>query len=122
MCSPPRSWAVRGSPGNGNRRVSAELARHTGEVEVRPDDVVGRAVSIAKGICDLAGPREEFVSEAVKGLVVGSGVALSEQGIHVVKVVAPARNAQRRAADLSPRVRRLCATVFERPASSSRLV
>jgi class 3 adenylate cyclase len=60
---------------------------HTGEVEVRPDDVVGLAVSIAKRICDLAGPGEVFVSEAVKGLIVGSGIALSEQGTHVLKGV-----------------------------------
>jgi hypothetical protein len=30
----------------------------TGEVEARPGDVVGLAVSIAKRICDLVGPRE----------------------------------------------------------------
>ncbi len=60
---------------------------HTGEVEVRPDDVVGLAVSIAKRICDLAGPGEVFVSEAVKGLIVGSGIAMSEQGTHVLKGV-----------------------------------
>jgi class 3 adenylate cyclase/pimeloyl-ACP methyl ester carboxylesterase len=38
----------------------------TGEVEVRPDDVVGLSVTIAKRICDLAGPGEVFMSEAVK--------------------------------------------------------
>jgi class 3 adenylate cyclase len=60
---------------------------HIGEVEVRPDDVVGLPVSIAKRICDLAGPGQVFVSEAVKGLLVGSGIALSEQGTHVMKGV-----------------------------------
>ena len=60
---------------------------HTGEVEFRPDDVVGLAVSIAKRICDLAGPGEVLVSETVKGLSVGSGIDLSEQGTHVLKGV-----------------------------------
>lgn len=60
---------------------------HVGEVEVRPDDVVGLAVSIAKRICDLAGPGEVFVSENVKGLIVGSGIATPDQGTHVLKGV-----------------------------------
>jgi class 3 adenylate cyclase len=60
---------------------------HTGEVEVRPDDVVGLAVSIAKRICDLAGPGEVLVSEAVKIHLVGSGITLSERGTHVLKGV-----------------------------------
>jgi class 3 adenylate cyclase len=58
---------------------------HTGEVEMRPDDVVGLAVTIAKRICDLAGPGQVLVSETVKGHLVGSGIALSEQGRHVLK-------------------------------------
>ena len=60
---------------------------HTGEVEVRPDDVVGLAVSITKRICDLAGPAEVFVSEAVKTLIAGSGITTSEQGTHMLKGV-----------------------------------
>jgi pimeloyl-ACP methyl ester carboxylesterase len=58
---------------------------HSGEVEMRPDDVVGLAVTIAKRICDLAGPGQVLVSETVKGHLVGSGIALSEQGTHVLK-------------------------------------
>lgn len=60
---------------------------HVGEVEIRPDDVVGLAVSIAKRICDLAGPGQVFVSEPVKGLLVGSGITLTEEGTHVLKGV-----------------------------------
>jgi class 3 adenylate cyclase len=60
---------------------------HIGEVEVRPDDVVGLAVSIAKRICDLAGPGQVFVSEAVKGMLVGSGITLTEKGTQVLKGV-----------------------------------
>jgi hypothetical protein len=50
------------------RNVCTEhVTRHVGEVEVRPDDLVGLAVSIAKRICDPAAPREVFVSEGVRG-------------------------------------------------------
>jgi class 3 adenylate cyclase len=60
---------------------------HTGEVEVRPDDVVGLAVSIAKRICDLAGPGQVLVSDGVKGQIVGSGIAASDRGTHALKGV-----------------------------------
>jgi class 3 adenylate cyclase len=60
---------------------------HNGEIEVRPDDVVGLAVSIAKRICDLAGAGEVFVSEAVKIHLVGSGFAYSERGTRTLKGV-----------------------------------
>ena len=60
---------------------------HTGEIEVRPDDVVGLAVNIAKRICDLAGPGEVFASEAVKTLVAGSDLTFEERGAHTLKGV-----------------------------------
>jgi class 3 adenylate cyclase len=60
---------------------------HIGEVEVRPDDVVGLAVSIAKRVCDLAAPGQVLVSESVRGLLVGSGITLAEQGTHILKGV-----------------------------------
>jgi class 3 adenylate cyclase len=60
---------------------------HTGDVEIRPDDIVGLVVTIAKRICDLAGPGEVLVSEAVKPQLVGSGIATSERGTHVLKGV-----------------------------------
>jgi len=60
---------------------------HTGEVEVRSDDVVGLPVSIAKRICDLAGPCDVFISETVKLHLVGSGITTAEHGTHVLKGV-----------------------------------
>jgi len=71
------------------RRMGLDLRAgvHIGEVEIRPDDVVGLGVSVAKRICDLAGPGEVFVSDTVRGLIVGSGIALSEQGTHALKGV-----------------------------------
>ena len=60
---------------------------HTGEVEVRPDDIVGLAVTIARRICDLARPGQVLVSEAVKVHLMGSGIAVSEQGCYALKGV-----------------------------------
>ena len=70
-----------------NMGLGVRAGVHLGEVEVRPDDVVGLTVSIAKRICDLAGPADVFVSEAVKALLVGSRITTSDQGTHVLKGV-----------------------------------
>jgi hypothetical protein len=48
---------------------------------------LGRWSSISKRICDLAGPAQVFVSETVKGLLVGSGILLSDQGVRILKGV-----------------------------------
>jgi class 3 adenylate cyclase len=58
-----------------------------GEVEVRPDDVIGLTVTISKRICDLAGPGQVLVSEAVKLHLVGSGTAVFEHGTYALKGV-----------------------------------
>jgi class 3 adenylate cyclase len=60
---------------------------HAGEIEVRGDDIAGLAVTIAKRVCDLAGPTQVLVSNTMKELVVGSGIALSDHGSHVLKGV-----------------------------------
>jgi class 3 adenylate cyclase len=70
-----------------NLGVGVRAGIHIGEVEVRPDDVVGLPVSVAKRICDLAGAAEVFVSETVKALLTGSGITTSEQGTYVLKGV-----------------------------------
>jgi class 3 adenylate cyclase len=60
---------------------------HTGEIEVRGDDIAGLAVTIAKRVCDLAGPGQVFVSETVRGHMVGSGVKFDDEGEHELKGV-----------------------------------
>jgi class 3 adenylate cyclase len=60
---------------------------HTGEVEFRPGDVVGLAVSIAKRICDLADPQQVFVSRTVSDLAAGSGITFEDCGDHTLKGV-----------------------------------
>jgi class 3 adenylate cyclase len=60
---------------------------HTGEVEVRGDDIAGLAVTIAKRVCDLAAPGEVLVSRTVKDLVVGSRIEFVDRGEHKLKGV-----------------------------------
>jgi class 3 adenylate cyclase len=52
---------------------------HTGECEVRGDDIGGLAVHIAARIGALAGPGEVLVSSTVKDLVIGSGITMQER-------------------------------------------
>ena len=60
---------------------------HTGEIEVRGDDLGGLAVTIAKRVCDLAGPGQVLVSETVRANMVGSGIAFGDEGKHELKGV-----------------------------------
>ena len=60
---------------------------HTGEVEVRGDDIAGLAVTIAKRVCDLAGAGQLLVSETVRINMVGSGIQFTERGEHELKGV-----------------------------------
>jgi class 3 adenylate cyclase len=60
---------------------------HTGEVEVRGDDIAGLAVTIAKRVCDLAGPGRVLVTRTVADLVVGSGIGFEDGGKRELKGV-----------------------------------
>jgi class 3 adenylate cyclase len=60
---------------------------HTGEVEVRGDDIGGLAVTIAKRVSDLAGPGQVLVSETVRINMVGGGIEFIDQGEHELKGV-----------------------------------
>jgi class 3 adenylate cyclase len=60
---------------------------HTGEVEVRGDDIAGLAVTIAKRVCDLAGPGQVLVSETVRSLMLGSLTQFVDRGTHELKGV-----------------------------------
>lgn len=51
---------------------------HTGEVELRGDDVGGIAVHIGARVAEKAGPGELVVSSAVPSLVAGSGIEFEE--------------------------------------------
>lgn len=60
---------------------------HTGEIELRNDDVGGLAVHIGARVGGLAGSGEVLVSSTVKDLVVGSGLQFEERGAHELKGV-----------------------------------
>lgn len=71
--------------------LEVRAGAHIGEIEIRRDDVVGLAVSIAKRICDLATPGQVLVSRPVTDLVVGSGLGFAECGEHELKGVPGSR-------------------------------
>jgi class 3 adenylate cyclase len=54
---------------------------HTGECEVRGDDLAGIAVHIGARVAALAGAGEVLVSSTVRDLVAGSGLEFSERGV-----------------------------------------
>jgi class 3 adenylate cyclase len=60
---------------------------HTGEVEVRDEDVAGLAVVIAARVAALAESGTVWTSRTVADLVVGSGIPLRDRGVHELKGV-----------------------------------
>ena len=58
---------------------------HTGEVEVRGEDVGGIAVHIGARVMELATPGEILVSSSIPPLIAGSGVRFEEKGSHALK-------------------------------------
>lgn len=65
--------------------VDVRAGVHTGEVSLEGDDVAGLAVSIAARVSAKAGPGQVFVSQTVKDLVSGSGLAFEDVGEHELK-------------------------------------
>jgi class 3 adenylate cyclase len=67
--------------------LAVRMGLHTGECEVRGDDLGGLAVHIAARVAAKAGPCEVLVSGTVKDLVVGSGIEFTDRGEHQLKSV-----------------------------------
>ena len=65
--------------------IEVRAGLHTGECEVRGDDLAGLAVHVAARIGSLAGPGEVLVSTTVKDLVAGSGIEFVDRGEHQLK-------------------------------------
>jgi class 3 adenylate cyclase len=65
--------------------VDVRAGLHTGEIALRGDDIAGLAVTIAKRVCDLAGPTQVLVSSTMKEVLVGSGISLADHGSYVLK-------------------------------------
>src|SRR5437763_16220430 len=68
--------------------VPIRAGLHTGEVELRGDDVGGIAVHIGARVASVAEAGEVLVSRTVKDLVAGSGIAFADRGTHTLKGVA----------------------------------
>jgi class 3 adenylate cyclase len=60
---------------------------HTGEVEVRGDDLGGLAVHIAARVMSAARPGEVIVSSTVKDLLAGTDAGFEDRGEHELKGV-----------------------------------
>ena len=67
--------------------VSIRAGLHTGEIDLRGDDVGGIAIHIAARVQAVAGPGEILVSCTVRDLVAGSGIAFADRGSHALKGV-----------------------------------
>ena len=69
------------------RGVVVRSGLHTGEIELRHDDVAGIAVHIASRVAALAGPGEILASRTVVDLTAGSDITFDPRGDHQLKGV-----------------------------------
>lgn len=67
--------------------IAVRAGIHTGEIELRGDDVGGIAVHIAARISTRAAPGEVLVSRTVTDLVAGSGIEFEDRGEQELKGV-----------------------------------
>ena len=67
--------------------LEVSIGIHSGECEVRGDDLGGLAVHVAARIGALAQPDEVLVSRTVADLVAGSGIDFENRGEHELKGV-----------------------------------
>jgi class 3 adenylate cyclase len=67
--------------------IDIRAGLHTGEVELRGQDITGIGVVIARRVCDIADGGELLTSRTVKDLVTGSGIAFDDRGVHTLKGV-----------------------------------
>ncbi|KUI20680.1 hydrolase [Mycobacterium lehmannii] len=67
--------------------IEVRAGLHTGECEMRGDDIGGIAVHIGARIAALAGPNDVLVSSTLRDLVIGSGLEFEDRGTHQLKGV-----------------------------------
>jgi class 3 adenylate cyclase len=67
--------------------LDIRVGLHSGEIELRDDDVAGMAVHIGARVAALAAPGEVLVSRTVTDLVAGSGIEFEDRGEHGLKGV-----------------------------------
>jgi class 3 adenylate cyclase len=67
--------------------IEVRAGLHTGECEIRGDDIGGIAVHIGARVSALAGPNDVLVSSTLRDLVIGSGLEFEDRGTHTLKGV-----------------------------------
>jgi class 3 adenylate cyclase len=67
--------------------IDVRAGLHSGECQVEDSKVEGIAVHIGSRVAATAKPGEVLVSSTVKDLVVGSGIAFEDRGMHALKGV-----------------------------------
>jgi class 3 adenylate cyclase len=67
--------------------IQIRTGLHTGEIEIRGEDVAGVAVHIGARVAANAAPDEVLVSGAIPPLVFGSGINFADRGEHPLKGV-----------------------------------
>ena len=67
--------------------IDVRVGLHTGEIEIRGDDIGGIAVHIGARVSAQAGAGQVLVSRTVTDLVAGSGLEFEDQGEHALKGV-----------------------------------
>jgi class 3 adenylate cyclase len=67
--------------------IEVRAGLHTGECEVRGDDIGGIAVHIGARVSALAGRNDVLVSSTRRDLVIGSGLEFKVNGVHELKGV-----------------------------------
>jgi class 3 adenylate cyclase len=67
--------------------IEIRAGLHTGECEVRGDDIGGIAVHIGARVSTMASPNEVLVSSTLRDLVIGSGLVFEKRGTHELKGV-----------------------------------
>jgi class 3 adenylate cyclase/pimeloyl-ACP methyl ester carboxylesterase len=67
--------------------IEVRAGLHTGECEIRGDDIGGIAVHIGARVSALAGPDDVLVSSTLRDLVIGSGLEFDDRGVHQLKGV-----------------------------------
>ena len=68
-------------------RIEVRIGMHSGEVELRGDDVGGIAVSIGARVAAAGSPSEILVTSTVRELVSGSGMGFEDRGDRELKGV-----------------------------------
>jgi class 3 adenylate cyclase len=86
---PGRAISCAQAIASGARALGLEVRAglHTGECELRDDDLAGIAVHIGARVASLAGPGEVMVTSTVRDLVAGSGIEFTDRGVHQLKGV-----------------------------------